>query len=56
MNASRRAGRPRKVTDEAVKRLLEWKPLTEVARELGISAKMAYVIRGGRYSFKQPSP
>jgi hypothetical protein len=54
MSATR--GRPRKVTDEDLKRLLEWRPLSEIARELGISPKTAYHIRGGRFVPKRPSP
>lgn len=48
-------GRKRKFTDEQVKRIREWKPLGQLAREIGMSVKMAGAIRRG-YQFKQPSP
>lgn len=48
-------GRKRKLTDEQVKRIREWKPLAQLAREVGMSLRMAGAIRKG-YQFKQPSP
>lgn len=50
------AGRKRRITDEQVKRIRNWKPLAGLARDLGISVQMASAIRGRRYRFKQPSP
>lgn len=49
------AGRKRKVTDEQVKRIRQWRPLAHFAREVGVSPRMARAIRRG-YQFKQPSP
>ena len=48
-------GRKRRITDEQVKRIREWKSLQQLARELGVSSKIAYRIRCG-YHYKQPSP
>lgn len=49
-------GRKRKLTDEQLKRIREWKPLGELASDLGITRKMAGALRNGRYQYKQPSP
>lgn len=48
-------GRKRKLTDEQVKRIREWKPLAQLASEVGVSSRMAFAIRHG-YRYKQPSP
>lgn len=50
------AGGPRRVTDEQVRRILEWKPLKELAKELGISYSHAVKIRNGKYRHKKRSP
>lgn len=47
--------RPRRTTDDQIRRLLEWKPLKDLARELGISESWARAIRAG-HVFKVPSP
>lgn len=49
-------GRKRRITDEQVKRIREWKPLAGLAREFGVSVNMVSAIRNGRYQHKQPSP
>lgn len=51
-----KAGRPRSVTDEQVRRLLEWKPLKELRREFGLSETFVKSLRSGAYHFKQRSP
>jgi hypothetical protein len=48
-------GRPRKVTDEQYRRIREWKPLKELARDLGVPLHTAEAIRCG-YRYKQVSP
>lgn len=50
------AGRPRRVTDEQVRRLLEWKPLKELRKEFGLSEGFVRSLRRGEYQFKQKSP
>jgi transposase len=53
-------GRPRQITDEQVAKLMEWqrtrKTLGQIAREIGVSRRVAaYALAiGGQY--KQPSP
>lgn len=42
-------GRPRKVTDEMLRRLRAWKSLTDLARELGITPKLASHARHRAY-------
>lgn len=49
-------GRKRRITDEQVKRIRQWKPLAGLARDLGVSIRMVSAIRNDRYKFKQPSP
>ena len=49
------AGGPRRVTDEQVRRIREWKPLKELAKELGISYSYVVKIRNG-FQHKQKSP
>jgi radical SAM superfamily enzyme len=48
-------GRPRRVTDDQVRLIREWKPLTQLARELGINKNTASSIRCG-YQFKKICP
>lgn len=53
-------GRPRKVTDAQVKRILMWhasrRTLAQFSKEIGLSESVvqSVISRGGRY--KQPSP
>lgn len=49
------AGGPRRVTDEQVRRIREWKPLYQLAKELGISYSHTVKIRNG-FQHKQKSP
>jgi hypothetical protein len=49
------AGGPRRVTDEQVRRILAWKPLIQLAKELGISYSHTVKIRNG-FRHKQKSP
>jgi hypothetical protein len=49
-------GGPRRITDEQVRRLREWKPLYQLAKELGISYSHASKIRNRRVTHKQRSP
>jgi len=48
-------GRPRKITDEAYRRIVEWKRLSVLCNELGVSKRYAERIRTG-YKYKQVSP
>lgn len=48
-------GRKRKLTDEQVKHLREWRSLRGLAREWGVSEKTVRCVRAG-YQYKQPSP
>ena len=48
-------GAPRKLTDEQVQRLIEWKPLWQVAKECGVTSQTARRIRSG-YRHKKASP
>lgn len=52
----RLAGKPRKVTDEQVRMLRQWKTFAQLAREIGISWNHARKIRLGEYQHKSPSP
>lgn len=47
-------GGPRKVTDEQVRRILEWKPLYQLAKELGLSYSHTVKIRNGFRHKKAP--
>lgn len=49
-------GKPRRVTDEQVRKLREWKPFRQLVREIGICETHAREIRSGRYVHKQRSP
>lgn len=49
-----KTGRPRRITAEQLRVLRQWKPLAQVARELGLNPKAASWARN--YHFKQPSP
>lgn len=49
------AGRPRKLTDEQVRMIREWKPLTQLRKEIGICRHWAQQIRAG-YQHKTKSP
>lgn len=55
MKRSALAGRRRKATDEAVRKIREWKPLNQLAREFGVGKSTASAIRNG-YEYKQASP
>lgn len=44
MNATKR-GRPRRIPDEAYRRIIEWRRLSELCKELGVSRKHAERIR-----------
>lgn len=48
------AGRPRKLTDEGLRRIVEWKPLKQVIREAGICQRWGEKLRAG-YQHKQRS-
>lgn len=48
-------GTPRKLTDEQVRRLREWKPLYQLAKEIGVSLGHASKVRRG-YWHKRVSP
>jgi hypothetical protein len=50
----RRVGRPRRITSEQLRKLRAWKPLSQLAAELGISVRTATWARN--YRFRQPSP
>ena len=48
-------GGPRRVTDEQVRRILEWKTFKELAKDLRISYSHAIKIRNGfRHKHKSP--
>lgn len=47
-------GRKRRISAEAERRLREWKPIKELARELGLSESTARFVR--RHRFKQAAP
>ena len=49
------AGKRRRVTDEQVRQLREWKSLARLAKEIGIAPRTARMIREG-YQHKQRSP
>lgn len=38
-------GRPRKISDEAYRRIVEWKRLTDLCKELGVPKRAAERIR-----------
>lgn len=48
-------GRPRNISDEAYRRILEWKRLSDLAAELGVPRKTVERIRT-RYKYRQVSP
>lgn len=48
-------GGPRRITDEQVRRILEWKPLYQLAKEIGVSYSRASKIRNG-FQHKHKSP
>jgi len=47
--------RPTNITDEQYRRVVEWKPLKRLVKELGMNLKAAERIRTG-YHYKQVSP
>lgn len=47
-------GRPRRVTAEQLRAIRQWKPLKELAKEIGLDRKTASWARN--YHFRQPSP
>lgn len=47
-------GRRRRITDEQLRAIREWKSFKELAKELGLSPKVASWARN--HYFKQPSP
>jgi transposase len=47
-------GRPREITDEQYRQIVEWKRLKDLAAELGVPKKTAERIRAG-YQYKQVS-
>lgn len=49
------AGRPRKLTDDQVRQIREWKPLKQLREEMGICRQWMEHIRAG-YQHKQKSP
>ena len=49
-------GPPRKVTDEVIARLRDWKPFHQLAKELGLSTGHASKLRSGYYRHKMRSP
>lgn len=51
-----RAGRPRRITDSQVRMIREWKPFSQLIREIGIGETHAGKIRRGLYKHKQRSP
>ncbi len=48
-------GRPRQITDEQYRRIREWKPLKQLAKEIGVPLPTAEKIRSG-YQYRQVSP
>ena len=48
-------GTPRKLNDEQVRRLREWKPLHQLAKEMGVTIGHASKVRR-RYWHKRVSP
>lgn len=48
-------GRKRRTSAEAERKIREWKPLKELAREVGMPLSSVRLIRGG-YQFKQEAP
>jgi hypothetical protein len=48
-------GRPRQVTDEQYRKIAEWKRLKDLAKDIGVPLRTAYMIRDG-YTFKKVSP
>lgn len=55
MTPRKLVGRKRKLTDEQVRQIVEWKRLSTLAREFGVGLKFAQQLRGG-YRYKNPSP
>lgn len=49
-------GKPRRVTDDGVRKLREWKTFAETCREIGICVNHGRKIRQGEYQHRQPSP
>lgn len=49
-----KTGRKRRITTSQLSKLRKWKPLKELAKELGLSARTASWARS--YHFKQEAP
>lgn len=58
MRGRKIAGRKRRLTDEQVRQIVEWRPrlsLNALARSFGVHPTFAQKIRNG-YRYKSPSP
>lgn len=55
MTYATKRGRPRQITDEQYQKIIEWKRLKDLAKEIGIPLRTAHMIREG-YIFKKASP
>jgi hypothetical protein len=49
-------GGPRRVTDEQVRRILQWKSFREWVKEVGVSYSHGNKIRNGHFRHKKRSP